>query len=221
MNLIRDDKTTQKKRQVNLSRRIALVGVYAALVLVAAYVLVYIPNVELVTCLLFVGGYCFGIITGSFIAVVVSVIFSNFNPLGSTLAAFPLLFVFQIIFYLCIAILGGVIGQMRHRQQFTISPKTAVTLGLLGFCITLAFDIGSTFAMYLPITDGNWIAVWSYWVAGIVFTILHLAFNPLVFAFLLPVVANAIIQNYGISFDHYKTSSRILEKGDIPNSIAL
>ncbi len=178
----------------NASRRIALVAVYAALVLVAGYVLAYIPNIELVTCLLFVGGYCFRVGTGSLIAVVVSAIFSYFNPMGPSP---PVLYAFQVLFYLCVAVLGGEIGRLRQRRQFKIATKTAVVLGVLGFGITLAFDIGSTFAMYLPIVDWNWVAVWPYWFTGIVFSILHLASNPLVFALLLPVVANAILEYYG------------------------
>ncbi len=50
-----------------------------------------------------------------------------------------------------------------------------------------------------PVLDlfWNWIAVWPYWFTGMVFSILHLASNPLVFALPLPVVANAILEYYG------------------------
>jgi hypothetical protein len=193
----REDGTQILSSQTRSSRRAALVGIYAALVLVAGYALVYIPNVELVTTLLFVGGYCFGAVVGSLIAVVVSIIFSYFNPLGAS----PLfLFLFQIFFYPCLAILGGAIGRVRRRRQFTIDAQTALGLGMLGFCITLVFDIGSTFAMYLPIVNGNWPAVWPYWFTGIPFSIVHLASNPLIFALLLPVIANAILEYYGRSF---------------------
>src|SRR5271157_4894922 len=178
------------------SRRVALVGIYAALILALDYI-PRPPNVEFMTCLLFVAGYCFGTRVGGFIAIVVSAIFSYANPLGPSQ---PTLFVFQVAFYMFVALLGSILGRIRQRRPFIIGTLGSAALGAIGFGITLLFDIGSTFAFGLPLTNWNWTAVWPIWFSGIAFTIIHVVSNAVIFAFLLPVIANAILTQYGSLF---------------------
>jgi uncharacterized membrane protein len=180
------------------SRRVALISIYAALILALDYLPGRPPNVEFMTCLLFIAGYCFGSRIGGLIALVVSAIFSYLNPLGPSQ---PTLFAFQVGFYVCVALSGSLCARYRQHRPFVLGGRSAAILGVFGFCVTLAFDIGSTFSFGLPLTNWNWAAVWPIWYSGLVFTIIHVVANTIIFAFLAPVVINAIHAQYGSMFE--------------------
>ncbi len=195
-------------------KRTALVGIYASLILVLNYLPGRPPNVEFMTSLLFIAGYCFGAQVGGLTALVVSATFSYLNPLGPSE---PSLFAFQVAFYVGIALTGSLLARVRQRRPFNISGHGSMARGALGFLVTMVFDIGSTLAFSLPLTNWNWAAVWPIWLSGIVFTIIHLVSNAIIFAFLLPVVANAIISQYGTLFT--KSSKNITIKPVITKQV--
>ncbi len=197
-------------------KRVALVGIYAALILVLDYLPFRPPNVEFMTSLLFIAGYCFGARVGGLTALVVSATFSYLNPLGPSE---PPLFAFQVAFYVGIALVGSFFARFRQRRPFNVSGRGSMARGALGLLGTLVFDIGSTFAFSLPLTNWNWAAVWPIWLSGIVFTLLHLVSNAIIFAFLLPVIANAINSQYGTLFtksSQHTTIKPVIAKQVVP-----
>ena len=179
------------------SKQVGLISIYAALVLVCSYLLAYIPNVEVTTCLLFVAGYCFGTKHGCLVAFVVSVIFCYFNPFGPS----PIfMLAFQISFYTLCGFLGGILFHFKHEKKFQLTLKTSLQLGILGLFLTIYFDVVITIVMNLPYFGLNWTAIWTSWLFGSVFSIIHYISNTLIFAFVLPVITNSILTHYGFQF---------------------
>jgi uncharacterized membrane protein len=86
------------------SFRIVLTSMFAALAVVLGYLLVFIPNIELFTLMIFLSGFILGKRDGAVVGLMSSFIFVFFNPYGVS----PLpLFAYQLAHYALVGILGG------------------------------------------------------------------------------------------------------------------
>ncbi|MBD3187406.1 hypothetical protein GF325_11295, partial [Candidatus Bathyarchaeota archaeon] len=138
---------------------IALVGVYSATTVGAAYAFTLIPNVEFLSVLVFLGGMIFGHFIGMLNGLVSATMYFVFNVNGMSPA--PLL-ALQVLLYTTLGLLGGMIRKTNLRRVLTI--KVQIIYGCMGagfaFFYTLLID--TTWALVFGIN------VWVWYLQGIV-----------------------------------------------------
>lgn len=176
--------------------RIALIGTFTALSIVLGYLMAYIPNLEVFTMMIFLSGFIMNKKEGAIIGLLSASIFTFFNPLGPSP---PPLFIYQLIHYSLTGILGGLTKDfLRNKQYFKPTEdlyifRIMLLFGFLGAIITFIFDILSTLfgGFVVSITIEYFMATY---LLGIVFTMVHLIGNILIFVFLLPGLIQLIMK---------------------------
>lgn len=176
--------------------RIALIGTFTALSIVLGYLMAYIPNLEVFTMMIFLSGFIMSKKEGAIIGLLSASIFTFFNPLGPSP---PPLFIYQLIHYSLTGILGGLTKDfLRNKQYFKPTEdlyifRIMLLFGFLGAIITFIFDILSTLfgGFVVSITIEYFMATY---LLGIVFTMVHLIGNILIFVFLLPGLIQLIMK---------------------------
>jgi hypothetical protein len=162
---------------MNQTRRATLAGLLVALNLAAGFALAGIPNVELLTLLVFLSGFILGPRTGAVVGAGSWGLFSAFNPMG---AAVPPVLAAQVAGGGLIGIAGGVLGPL-----FLRLPHRGVSLvvcGITGAVLTLVFQIVINIVAFWVFTDDRALgAMWVFVAGGIVFTLMHLIWNTAVF----------------------------------------
>jgi hypothetical protein len=155
------------------SSRLALTAVFAALAAALGFALHWLPNVELVTLTVFLGGVVTGPLSGFAIGVLAELVFSMLNPLGPAL---PLVFVAQLIGMGIAGAAGGLLGPVIARL------RGGARVGLLaaaGLAVTLIFQVITNLALGIHLGP-----VLPTLAGGLVFAVVHLAANTLAFAVL-------------------------------------
>lgn len=169
---------------MNNTKKIAFTGIFIALILAVGYSLVYVPNVELVTMIIFLSGYFMGIKNGLIVGIVGEFLFSALNPFGSGLM-FPPMLVAQLFAMAIVSLAGGVSGRLLKAEKF--KKQYILIFGIIGFIITLIYDILVSAAY--PISAGFGInETFGVILSGVLFSIMHIAMNVMVFSILLPVI---------------------------------
>ncbi len=159
-------------------------SIFTALAIGLGFSLIMVPNIELITVIVFLAGLTLGIGWGILVGGTAELIFSVLNPFGSGLV-FPPLLLSQIISMIIIGAAGGILRPVFFKREFT--GKSIVSLAITGFILTFIFDSLTTLSypfsagFDLPQTIGIYIS-------GIGFTILHQISNTIVFAIGVPKV---------------------------------
>jgi len=149
----------------------AYAGIFIGTGVALGYLLAGIPNVELVTATIFLGGYIVGKGGGIMIGILTFGIFSSLNPYG--MAPLPLLFT-QMFAGGIIGFTGGVI---KGRGDKVIVFATS------GILLTLFYDLITNASGYFLFPQKQTFIV--YMIAGIGFSALHIISNGAVFLVLL------------------------------------
>ncbi|MFX0102665.1 MAG: ECF transporter S component [Candidatus Hodarchaeota archaeon] len=173
----------------NISRiqilRITIVALYTAATVAAAYILILIPNVEIYTMLVFLGGLLFGKYAGTSIGFISTIIYRLFNIYG---ASDPALLIIQLISYSILGFLGGVLKKTHLRQD--INSKSQLIFGLIGACFIAAYlltaDIIGALIFCKPGTLS--ICVTAKLVSGILFYAIGVIANLVTFSVLMPLI---------------------------------
>jgi hypothetical protein len=154
--------------------RIALLAsLMIALTVAAGQALAAVPNIELVTFLVFVSGYLLGVRFGAVIGACAMGAHSLFNVMGA--AMIPVL-VAQIVSYAFIGMAGGVIGPVLQRRSNRY--LRAIGFGVVGGLLALAFKVVVNIASFYTFTGtGLWAYIWG----GIVFTAIQIGWNAILF----------------------------------------
>ena len=178
------------------SFRMAILSTFAALAVVFGYMLAFIPNIEIFTLTIFLSGFILGKKEGLIVGLLSSMIFTFFNPLGTS----PLpLFLYQIAHYSLTGFLGGFLRNYFNKRDY-FKPKDdlyyfpiLLILGLTGGLITFLYDILSTFfgAMLFSQSFEYFLTIY---LSGIIFTTIHLIGNVLGFIFILPGLVQLLIK---------------------------
>ncbi len=178
--------------------KIAILSTFAALAVVFGYMLAFIPNIEIFTLTVFLSGFILGKKEGLIVGLLSSMIFTFFNPIGSSVVALPL-FLYQIAHYSLTGLLGGFLRQYFNKREY-FKPKDdlyifpiLVILGLTGALITFFYDILSTFFGAMLFSQSVEYFLTTY-LSGIIFTTIHLIGNVLGFIFILPGLIQLIIK---------------------------
>ncbi len=185
----------------NKSFRFTLLAMFAALAVVVGYMLVYLPNIELFTLMIFLSGFILGKKDGAVVGLISSFIFVFFNPYGVS----PLpLFAYQLVHYAFVGLMGGVTqNYLKNKKYFKPEEdlyvfKVLLIFGIIGAVITFIYDIISTLIGAL-IFYGTFEAFWTAYLFGIIFTTVHLIGNTLGFIFILPALIQLIYKMLDIS----------------------
>ena len=167
----------------------ALIAVFTAESLVTNYALTGIPNVKLMDALVFIAAFLFGWTIGVGIAVSTWAIYGFVNPYGQ--AGFPL-----IIFLMigeCFYAIGGALlrrsSTARHLltdRRLSSDLQIAIIFGIVGLCLTFAYDLLTNFATYMFLAPSFYQALLIGVVTGAPFALLHEGSNLLIFALASP-----------------------------------
>ena len=155
------------------SSRLAFTALFAALAAALGFAGALVPNVELISLAVFLGGTVTGVVGGIAIGALAEVVFSLLNPLGP---APPWIFAGQI---LGMAIVGGVGGALAPALARRTSGGRSLLLGVAGLVVTLIFDLLTNLGVGLHLGP-----MLPALVAAIPFSLIHLTANTLVFAVL-------------------------------------
>ena len=166
---------------MNRTRRVLLASLMVALTTAAGYALAGLPNVELVTTLIFVSGFLLGAGLGAAVGAVSWCVHSLFNPLG---AAIPPVLAAQVLSGILVGAAGGLLG----RRLVNIGSRVWASLaaGVLGLFLTLIFQLLVNTAFFYTFTgDAETTTLYKYLIAGLAFTVTHLVWNAGVFMIVL------------------------------------
>ena len=167
------------------TRDITKTGMCIALAVASGYALLHVPNVELITSITFLSGYSLGCARGCAVGAASMFLFSLFNPLG---APFIPVFIAQILFMSVAGLAGGIWRRWTEGRASRI--LSLVGLAGCGLLLTLFYDVGTNLGFAL----GAGLVSQALGVigAGLVFSLIHLVSNTILFATLVPVAARMI-----------------------------
>ncbi len=184
------------------SRWVAISAIMTALAIVGNYIVVFIPNVELGTVILFVTAYTFGPLMGIWSTIIMSVIFSSINPWGGLI---PQIWIAQIIGWFFVVATGSIAGQSKDPMR--TNNFSAGELGFIGLMVTLIFDmvtnVGYSTAFGIP----YWLAI----LTGSVFMVVHVFSNTILFATVVPRLHKIVREQFSFLLVETENMSLTLE----------
>ena len=157
-------------------------AIFSAVAIGMGFSLMLIPNIELITVVVFLSGLYLGIWWGGLVGMTSIAIYSGMNPMGSGLS-FPPLFAMQIIGMSLTGIIGGLVRPFFFVKQFNVFLISS--LAILGFTVTLIYDMLTLIAY--PIAAGlGFSGILAALIKGLGFTLLHEISNAIVFVISIP-----------------------------------
>lgn len=171
-----------------VSFRVALTGVFTALSVILGYMLIFLPNIELITLMIFLSGFMIGKKEGLLVGAFSSFIFCFFNPMGSS--SLPL-FTVQLTYYSSVGLMGGITKQLIQDKKFFKPSEdlyvypVLIIFGTLAVVMTTLFSVFIEFAGYISIA-GAAVPFLTYFLLGIPYSIIHIIGNLLGFVIILP-----------------------------------
>ena len=169
------------------TKKIVLIGLFAALTVVVGYVLLAVPNVELVTATIFIGGYLLGPYAGCAIGTVGEFLYALVNPLGMSS---PPLLVAQVLSMAIVGLIGGWFGQRKFWPEN--SPLRFLIFAVTGVVLTLVFDILTTLSFAPFVAGWNIKKIVVIFFSGVPFYITHWIVNFIIFGTIVPMILLAL-----------------------------
>jgi uncharacterized membrane protein len=161
---------------------IAQVAIFSALACAGGYLLIAVPNVEIVTAIIFLSGYYLGSKKGMLVGLIAQSLYSIINPYG---VSPPPLFVAQVLNRVLLGFVGG------RLQSFWDSEReiwvNALTLGAAGLLLTWLYDVTTDFSFFF-VSGFSLQQMKTTFALGLPFYLLHGFVNTAIFALVLPVV---------------------------------
>lgn len=152
-------------------RDLVLCAIFVALAVALGFALVHVPNVELITLVAFMSGYLLGASRGFLIGFISMGFFTVFNPLGVPVVPVAAA---QVSGMAVIGFVGGL------AMRWTEKGSAWIKLGVLGLACTFFYDLATNAAM--AFSFGMLSRLFAVLIAGLAFSILHMASNLLIFA---------------------------------------
>jgi len=163
-------------------------AIFSAVAIGMGFSLMLMPNIELITVVVFLSGLYLGIWWGGLVGMTSMAIYSGMNPMGSGLS-FPPLFAMQIIGMSLTGIIGGLVRPFFFVKQFNVFLISS--LAILGFTVTLIYDMLTLIAY--PIAAGlGFSGILAALIKGLGFTLLHEISNAIVFVVSIPRVVKLL-----------------------------
>jgi len=155
-------------------RKISVIIILTALSIATNYALIGIPQIKLMDFIVFIGGFCFGPLTGVAIGVSSWLIYGVLNPYGFV----PQIWLATMLSEALYGLIGGFLGRKLNPMKFNGSRYRLIILfGSVGFIATLLYDL-VTNVVYASVFD---VPLFLAIAIGAPFTILHQLGNALIF----------------------------------------
>lgn len=183
------------------TRKMTLSGALIALAVSLNYVLASIPNVELMTALIFISGVMLGWKYGLVIAVLAEGLFSAFNPFGP--APLPVL-AFQVLGMALPGIAGGLLSTFLAGQGKRLAISKHALLGALGALFSILFDLLTTFGTALAM-GFSWAGFLGLLSIGVVFYATHILANAMIFAMIVPILIQTLKNRIDLQLEPAKS----------------
>jgi hypothetical protein len=159
-------------------------SIFTALAIGLGFSLLMVPNVELITVVVFLAGLTLGARWGALVGGTAEFFFSLLNPFGSGLV-FPPLMISQVLAMVIIGVSGGLLRPIFFKKDY--QQKKIVLLVASGFLLTFLFDSLTTLAY--PISVGfDFPQTLGIYISGIGFTLIHQISNAIIFPIVIPKV---------------------------------
>lgn len=175
---------------MNRTRRATLAALMVALIVAAGYSLVAVPNVELVTFLVFASGFLLATRLGALVGAFAWGLYSTLNPMG---VAVPPVLVAQVACGALVGAAGGFVGpKILERKSRLLGMLLS---GLTGLSLTLIFQVvvnAAAFFAAVGTDERTFTALRIFVVAGMAFTAMHLVWNAAVFTLALKPVMSVL-----------------------------
>ncbi|MFQ6605001.1 MAG: hypothetical protein ACE5D8_05530 [Fidelibacterota bacterium] len=167
-------------------------ALFSAVAIGGGFGLVFIPNIEVISVIVFLSGVTLGVRWGFIVGVVSETVFSVMNPLGSGLL-FPPLLVAQITGFAIIGITGGLTRRLFWHTGF--SPSRRLQAGVFGVLLTFVYDTLTTLSY--PVSVGmDWQSTTGVYLTGMALVFIHILSNFFVFSLAVPLVIPPLVHRY-------------------------
>ena len=172
------------------TRHIAFSGIFIALILGVGYALAFVPNVELVTTMIFLAGVLMRLKRGLLVGILGEFLFSALNPIGSGLL-FPPMLIAQIAAMTVVCLTGALLRN--YILNWKTSLPNVILIGAIGLLLTLFYDILVSAAY--PLSAGFKLReTVATIIAGLAFSVIHLISNTVIFIVLVPLTAQQVFR---------------------------
>jgi len=158
------------------TRAALLSALLTALVFVAGQALAGVPNVELVTVLVFIAGYLLGPALGAVVGAAGMGAHSLLNVMG---AVAPPVWLAQLACYALVGVVGGIAGPALARMRR--HGLASVLAAVLGAGLALFYQLVVNAVAFFIFSSG--VSVWVYVWGGVAFATVQVAWNGAVFLF--------------------------------------
>jgi hypothetical protein len=156
------------------TRALLLSALLTALVFVVGQALAGVPNVELVTLLVFLAGYLLGPVGGMVVGAAGMAAHSLFNVMG---AAAPPVWIAQWVCYALVGLAGALVGPALARV--TRRGVAALLAAATGAALVLFYQAAVNAVAFFTFSSG--VSLWVYLWGGIAFAAVQVVWNAAVF----------------------------------------
>jgi hypothetical protein len=165
--------------------KIALMGVLIALAIALKLPILSIPNVELLTFVIFTSGFLLGAVEGALVGMIAMSVYTTLiSPYG--IPPLPIAAA-QIVSMCLIGLVGGLVSVTIRvtawRSTLSKHLPFAIALGISGAALTIVYDLLTNLAVAFVM--GQWMPVM---VAAVPFALLHILSNLAIFLILSPLL---------------------------------
>ena len=167
------------------SRKTALIAVLAALCIGTNYVMLPLPNINLMDAIVFTTGLFYGFIPGASIAAIAWLVYGSLNPLGFSAPILLVVIGAEMIY----ALVGSRLQRTSfgHPAKDYSSVERYLIFGVAGLFATLAYDILTNAVSGLLAYNSIWLGLITMNVP-LPLGIIHAASNFVLFATITPLL---------------------------------
>jgi len=167
-------------------QKITRAAFLTAVCVVLGYIFIAVPNLEMITAGIFISGVLLGPGYGIIIGCIAETIFSLFNPMGAPL---PPVLAAQTVSMALVGLAGGLCSRIFINVDFFKRSNLLkhFLLAFLGITLTLVFDLLTNLSfVYIAGITGK--PLFLYLLAGLAFSVFHIASNTLIFTLIVPII---------------------------------
>ena len=146
----------------------AIVVIMSALGVAGGYLFAFIPNVEVISSIIFITGYLAGLTPGILTGTIIFLLYGFFNPYGPS----PLPF-------LIIQCMGGSIIGLGGYVQRKYRWDNPFSFMLAGLVLTIIYDLITNLGGFILFPTGKTLI--AYLIAGVPFAAIHCLSNLVIF----------------------------------------
>ena len=156
------------------ARMVATVATLVAVCIATNYALIGVPNVKVMDFIVFVGGFCFGPLTGVLIGILTWAVYGAINPYGFV----PQIWLATMFFESIYGLVGGFLGRHFVSSFDSQRLRLSVFFGIIGCILTLTYD--SVVNVVYALVFG--VPIIAAIVLGAPFQVTHVISNAIIFA---------------------------------------